>query len=66
MSWQYEPCGLVLLLKTLQHLGYLRLAASMRSPPEVREFVAGQIGLLWDCSDRHRFGNKNRESMRFA
>jgi Domain of unknown function (DUF4158) len=42
-------CGMALLLKTLPHLGYLPGRLD-KVPPEVREFVAGQIGLLWDCS----------------
>jgi hypothetical protein len=42
-------CGMALLLKTLPHLGYL-LGRLDEVPPQVREFVAGQIGLLWDCS----------------
>ena len=42
-------CGMALLLKTLPHLGYLPDRLD-EVPPEVREFVAGQIGLLWDCS----------------
>jgi hypothetical protein len=43
-------CGMALLLKTLPHLGYV---PDRREdiPPEVREFIAGQIGLLWDCSE---------------
>jgi hypothetical protein len=42
-------CGMALLLKTLPHLGYLPGRLD-EIPPEVCEFVAGQIGLLWDCS----------------
>jgi Domain of unknown function (DUF4158) len=36
-------CGMALLLKTLPHLGYLPGRLD-EVPPEVREFVAGQIG----------------------
>lgn len=45
-------CGMALLLKTLPYLGYVpdRLADI---PPEVRDFIAGQIGLLWDCSESY-------------
>jgi hypothetical protein len=42
-------CGLALLLKTLPHLGYLPDRLD-EIPPELREFVAGQIRLLWDWS----------------
>ena len=42
-------CGMALLLKTLPHLGYLP-GRFDEVPPEVREFVAGQIRLLWDYS----------------
>ena len=43
-------CGVALLLKVLPYLGYVpeRLGDVT---PEVRTFVAGQLGLLWDCSD---------------
>lgn len=41
-------CGMALLLKTLPHLGYVP-----DIPPEVRDFIAGQIGLLWDCSESY-------------
>jgi hypothetical protein len=45
-------CGMALLLKTLPHLGYVPDLLN-DIPPEVREFVAGQIGLLWDCSESY-------------
>ena len=43
-------CGMALLLKTLPHLRYLPGRLD-EIPPEVREFVAGQIGSLRDCSE---------------
>lgn len=41
---------MALLLKTLSHLGYVP-DAMPRIPGEVRSFVAGQLGLLWDPSE---------------
>jgi hypothetical protein len=43
-------CGMALLLKTLSHLGYIP-DPMPRIPAEVRSFVTGQLGLLWDSSD---------------
>jgi hypothetical protein len=43
-------CGMALLLKTLPHLGYVPDRLN-DIPLEVREFVAGQLGLLWGCSE---------------
>jgi hypothetical protein len=45
-------CGMALLLKTLSHLGYVPDPIP-QIPEEVRSFVAGQLGLLWDSSDAH-------------
>ena len=45
-------CGIALLLKTLSHLGYVPDPIP-QIPEEVRSFVAGQLGLLWDSSDAH-------------
>jgi hypothetical protein len=45
-------CGVALLLKTLPHVGYVPSRLD-DIPPEVREFIAGQIGLLWDCSESY-------------
>jgi len=42
-------CGMALLLKTLSHLGYVPHPRPP-IPEEVRLFVAGQLGLLWDPS----------------
>ena len=43
---------MVLLLNTLPHLGYVHDRLD-EIPPEVREFVASQIDLLWDCSESY-------------
>jgi Domain of unknown function (DUF4158) len=43
-------CGMALLLKTISHLGYVP-DPTPQIPEEVRVFVAGQLGLLWDSSD---------------
>jgi hypothetical protein len=43
-------CGMALLLKTLSPIGYVP-DAMPRIPGEVRSFVAGQLGLLWDPSE---------------
>jgi hypothetical protein len=58
LKWRgnVNRCGIALLLKTLPHLGYLPGRLD-EVPPEVRECVAGQIGLLgWRqqpfCGDR--------------
>lgn len=45
-------CGMALLLKTLSHLGYVP-DQMPQIPEEVRSFVAGQLGLLWDYSDAY-------------
>jgi hypothetical protein len=45
-------CGMALLLKTISHLGYVP-DPMPQIPEEVRAFVAGQLGLLWDSSDAY-------------
>jgi TnpA family transposase len=45
-------CGMALLLKTLSHLGYVP-DPMPQIPEEVRSFVAGQLGLLWDSSEAY-------------
>jgi Domain of unknown function (DUF4158) len=45
-------CGMALLLKTLSHLGYVP-DPMPPIPEEVRSFVAGQLGLLWDSSEAY-------------
>lgn len=53
-------CGMALLLKTLSHLGYVP-DPMPHIPDEVRAFVAGQIGLLWDCSDSYAWNGSTRD-----
>lgn len=53
-------CGMALLLKTLSHLGYVP-DPMPHIPDEVRTFVAGQIGLLWDCSDGYAWNGSTRD-----
>jgi hypothetical protein len=43
---------MALLLKTLSHLGYVP-DPRPQIPEEVRLFVTGQLGLLWDPSDAY-------------
>ena len=45
-------CGMALLLKTISHLGYVP-DPMPQIPDEVRAFVAGQLGLLWDSSETY-------------
>ena len=45
-------CGMTLLLKTVSHLSYVA-DPSPQVPEEVRLFVAGQLGLLWDPSEAY-------------
>jgi uncharacterized protein DUF4158 len=45
-------CGMALLLKTISHLGYVP-DPMPHIPEEVRAFVAGQLGLLWDSSEAY-------------
>jgi Domain of unknown function (DUF4158) len=42
-------CGMALLMKALTYLGYVPDGLD-QIPREVRTFVAGQLGLLWDHS----------------
>jgi hypothetical protein len=45
-------CGMALLLKALSYLGYVPDGLD-QIPSEVRAFVAGQLGLLWDHSAQY-------------
>jgi hypothetical protein len=49
---EVNRCGMALLLKALTYLGYV-LDGLEGIPDEVRAFVAGQLGLLWDYSHRY-------------
>jgi Tn3 transposase DDE domain/Domain of unknown function (DUF4158) len=46
---EVNRCGMALLLKALTYLGYVPDGLE-GIPDEVRAFVAGQLGLLWDYS----------------
>jgi hypothetical protein len=52
-------CGMALLLKTLGYLGYVPDSLE-QIPAEVRSFVAGQLGLLWDFSDHYGWDSRTR------
>jgi hypothetical protein len=52
-------CGMALLLKTLGYLGYVPDSLA-QIPPQVRSFVAGQLGLLWDFSDHYGWDSRTR------
>lgn len=43
-------CGMALLLKALTYFGYVPDSLD-RVPHDVRSFIAGQLGLLWDFSE---------------
>ena len=53
-------CGVALLLKVLPYLGYVpeRLGDI---PQEVRRFISGQLGLLWDRSDDYPWYTSTRD-----
>ena len=51
-------CGMALLLKTISHLGYVP-DRMPQIPEEVRAFVAGQLGLLWDSSESYSWHGVN-------
>jgi hypothetical protein len=67
-------CGMALLLKALTYLGYVPDGLE-QIPAEVRAFVAGQLGLLWDHStsypehsrtwDQHLFLIRQHTGWRF-
>ena len=53
-------CGMALLLKTLSHLGYVP-DTKPHIPREVRSLIAGQLGLLWDCSEAYTWYGSTRD-----
>ncbi|MGO9916535.1 MAG: DUF4158 domain-containing protein [Isosphaeraceae bacterium] len=53
-------CGIALLLKALTYLGYVPDSLDC-VPHEVRSFIAGQLGLLWDFSEQYRWDSRTRE-----
>ena len=58
-------CGMALLLKALTYLGYVPDSLDC-VPHEVRSFIAGQLGLLWDFSEQYRWDSRTRELHLFA
>ena len=57
-------CGMALLLKALTYLGYVPEKLD-RMPGEVRSFIAGQLGLLWDFCDQYRWDSRTRDQHLF-
>jgi hypothetical protein len=53
-------CGMALLWKAASYLGYVPHSLEM-IPPEVRTFVAGQLGLLWDQSETYTWSSRTRD-----
>ena len=53
-------CGMALLLKALTYLGYVPDSLDC-VPHEVRSFIAGQLGLLWDFSEQYRWDSRTRD-----
>jgi len=53
-------CAVALLLKALEYLGYVPPALE-QIPREVRSFIAGQLGLLWDFSEHYVWESRTRE-----
>jgi TnpA family transposase len=51
---------MALLLKAVNYLGYVPDSLEM-IPPEVRTFVAGQLGLLWDRSETYAWSSRTRD-----
>jgi TnpA family transposase len=52
-------CGMALLLKALTYLGYVPDSLDC-VPHDVRSFIAGQLGLLWDFSEAYRWDSRTR------
>ena len=53
-------CGMALLLKALAYLGYVPEKLDCM-PSEVRSFIAGQLGLLWDFCERYPWDSRTRD-----
>jgi hypothetical protein len=53
-------CAVALLLKTLEYLGYVPPTLEP-IPREVRSFIVGQLGLLWDFSEHYVWESRTRE-----
>jgi hypothetical protein len=52
-------CGMALLLRALTYLGYVPDSLD-GVPHDVRSFIAGQLGLLWDFSEAYRWDSRTR------
>jgi hypothetical protein len=57
-------CGMALLLKALAYLGYVPEKLDCM-PSEVRSFIAGQLGLLWDFCERYPWDSRTRDQYLF-
>ena len=57
-------CGMALLLKALAYLGYIPEKLDCM-PSEVRSFIAGQLGLLWDFCERYPWDSRTRDQHLF-
>jgi TnpA family transposase len=53
-------CGMALLLKALAYLGYVPEHLEC-IPGEVRSFITGQLGLLWDFSSDYPWDSRTRD-----
>ena len=51
---------MALLLKALTYLGFVPDSLD-GVPHEVRSFIAGQLGLLWDFSEQYRWESRTRD-----
>jgi TnpA family transposase len=54
-------CGMAVLLKALEYLGYVPEQLT-DVPGEVRTFITGQLGLLWDFSPEYRWESRTRDT----
>ena len=53
-------CGMALLLKTINYLGYVPDGLAP-VPGEIRAFLANQLGLLWDRSESYAWTSRTRD-----
>jgi hypothetical protein len=60
-----NQCGMALPLKALTYLGYVPDSLD-NVPLEVRSFIAGQLGLLWDFSEAYPWDSRTRGQHLFA
>ncbi|HTD14651.1 MAG TPA: DUF4158 domain-containing protein [Chthoniobacterales bacterium] len=57
-------CGMALLLKALTHLGYVPREPRC-IPGEVRSFIAGQLGFLWDFCEQYPWDSRTQDQHLF-